>query len=232
MIITIDGPAGSGKSTAAKLLAKRLGATYLDTGAMYRAVALKAIRQGVDLSDAESLAELAAGSDIRFESRSGGQKVLLDGEDVTEAIRSMEVNEATPMVARVPGVRAALIAKQRDIAKQVGPLVAEGRDQGSIVFPEAEVKFLLDASAETRARRRFDEMRRNGQSVTYEQVLANLIERDQTDEKQWAPLLDDPNVVKIDTTELSIEQVVDRLYEEVKRALAERNRTNRASSKP
>jgi len=232
MIITIDGPAGSGKSTAAKLLAKRLGATYLDTGAMYRAVALKAIRQGVDLSDAELLAKLAAGSDIRFESRSRGQKVLLDGEDVTEAIRSMEVNEATPMVARVPGVRAALIAKQRDIAKQVGPLVAEGRDQGSVVFPEAEVKFLLDASAETRARRRFDEMRRNGQSVTYEQVLANLIERDQTDEKQWAPLLDDPNVVKIDTTELSIEQVVDRLYEEVKRALAERNRIDGGSSKP
>ena len=103
---------------------------------------------------------------------------------------------------------------------------------GGLVFPGAEVKFLLDASAETRARRRFDEMRRNGQSVTYEQVLANLIERDQTDEKQWAPLLHDPSVVKIDTTGLSIEQVVDRLYEEVKRALAERNRIDGGSSKP
>ena len=146
MIVTIDGPAGSGKSTAARELASRLQVAYLDTGAMYRAVTLKALECNVDLEDDETLPRLARESDIRMDCRPAHPRVLLEGRDVSEAIRSMRVNRATGRVARVPGVRGALVEKQRQVGRELGALVAEGRDQGSVVFPEADHKFLFGAS--------------------------------------------------------------------------------------
>jgi len=205
MIVTIDGPAGSGKSTAARRLAERLGVAYLDTGAMYRAVALKALREGVSLRDRQALARLARACDIRFQQGPEGQRVLLDGADVTEAIRSMEVNEATPSVAAVPQVREALVDKQRRLAELLGSLIAEGRDQGSVVFPHADVKFVLEADVAARARRRHAEMVSAGHKVSYEQVLANVVQRDQADQKHWLGLLESGEAIKIDTTRMSQE---------------------------
>jgi len=215
MIITIDGPAGSGKSTAARKLAARLEIPYLDTGAMYRAVALKAIREGVDLEDAEALTRVARAADIRLDCGPTFTRVILDGHDVSEAIRTMEVNEATSYVARNPQIRQILIARQRQIARELGSVVTEGRDQGSVVFPEADVKFVLDASIEVRARRRYVELEADGERVDFDRVLENLRVRDGNDSVQWAPLLAPGAAVCIDTTNISLAEVVDRLYQEV-----------------
>lgn len=215
MIITIDGPAGSGKSTAARKLAARLEIPYLDTGAMYRAVALKAIREGVDLEDAEALTQVAEAADIRLDCGPTFTRVILDGHDVSEAIRTMEVNEATSYVARTPRIRQILIARQRQIAHELGSVVTEGRDQGSVVFPEADVKFVLDASIEVRARRRYVELEADGERVDFDRVLENLRVRDGNDSVQWAPLLAPGAAVCIDTTNISLAEVVDRLYQEV-----------------
>lgn len=217
MIVTIDGPAGSGKSTVAQRLARRLGIAYLDTGAMYRAVALRALADRVDLQDAQALAALARRMDIRFEPADGGQRVLVDGHDVSEAIRTMEVNETTPYVAKVPQVREALVDKQRAIGRSLGSLAAEGRDQGSVVFPQADVKFVLDGDVARRAQRRYAEMQAAGQPVAYDQVLANLQQRDRGDEKHWLGLLQSGEAVRVDTTALSADEVVETLYREVRK---------------
>ncbi len=217
MIVTIDGPAGSGKSTAARELALRLGAAYLDTGAMYRAVALRALRQGADLDDADAMTRQAREASLRLESQADATRVTLDGEDVSTEIRTMRVTQATPYVARVPGVRDALIAKQRQIGAELGNFVAEGRDQGSTVFPEADVKFFLDATLEKRAERRYRELRDDGEAVDYEQVLEDLRQRDGNDRSRWAPLLVPGGAVRIDTTAMDVTQMVDLLEHEVKR---------------
>ncbi len=162
MIVTIDGPAGSGKSTAARTLATRLGLAYLDTGAMYRAVTLKALETGVDLDDTDALGRLVGTCDLRIDSNPDRPKILLDGRDVSSAIRSMRVNRATALVARVPAVRQALVDKQRRIGRDLGGLVADGRDQGSVVFPDADFKFLVRAALEKRAERRYQEMTSTG----------------------------------------------------------------------
>lgn len=215
MIVTIDGPAGSGKSTVAQRLARRLGIAYLDTGAMYRAVALKALRNRVSLDDASGLAVLAQGMDMRFVPGQPSQRVIVDGLDVTDDIRTMQVNEATPSVAKVPQVRQALVDKQRRLGEHLGALVAEGRDQGSVVFPAADVKFVLDGQVERRAQRRYSEMRSAGQEVSYEHVLANLTQRDQGDQKHWLGLLQSGQAIHVDTTTMDVDEVVDYLYQEV-----------------
>jgi len=215
MIITIDGPAGSGKSTAARRLAAVLGIPYLDTGAMYRAVTLKALRTGTPLDDTAAVAELARNTDIELDGGPEGARVRMDGADVSEAIRSMEVSRHINAVSSNEQVRRVLIDKQRQIARELGSVVAEGRDQGSVVFPDADVRFLLDASDRVRAERRCVELARNGQAADFEEVLVNIRERDANDRKQWAPLLDDDQVIRIDTTDMTPEQVVERLRREV-----------------
>jgi len=217
MIITIDGPAGSGKSTAARKLAARLEIPYLDTGAMYRAVALKALREGVDLQREKELADLARAADIRLDCGPTHTRVLLDGHDVSEAIRTMAVAEATGFVAKNAAVRRILIEKQRQIARQLGSVVTEGRDQGSVVFPDADVKFLLEADVAKRAERRYMEMLADGQDVRLDDVLANLQTRDNNDSAQWAPLLEPGRAIRINTTNMTLAAVVERLYEEVQR---------------
>ncbi|GMV98648.1 MAG: cytidylate kinase [Phycisphaerae bacterium] len=208
MIITIDGPAGSGKSTAARKLAAALEIPYLDTGAMYRAVALKALNTGTDFDDPEALARLARQTRIELDCGPTYARVEMDGHDVSEAIRSMRVSEHTSKVARVPGVRQVLIEQQRAIARRLGALVTEGRDQGSVVFPQADVKFVLTATAEKRAERRYHELLVEGETVDLENVLENIKRRDANDRVQWAPLLNSGEAIEIDTSHRSIAEVV------------------------
>ncbi len=215
MIITIDGPAGSGKSTAARKLAAALEVPYLDTGAMYRAVALKALNTRVRLDDPAALAELARHTRIAVDCGPTHCRVVMDGHDVSEALRSMRVSMHTSSVARVPGVRQVLVEKQRQIARELGSLVTEGRDQGSVVFPDADVKFLVDASDVKRAERRYHEMTADGEEVSLEEVLANVRQRDDNDLPQWAPLLASGEAIRIDTTSMTINEVVERMRREV-----------------
>lgn len=217
VIITIDGPAGSGKSTTARKLAARLGIPYLDTGAMYRVVTLAALEDGVDLHDERALTALAERGEFQLDPGPTHIRVTLRGRDVTEAIRSMRVSEHTRFIAASPGVRRALIARQREIARRLGSLVTEGRDQGTAAFPDADAKFFLDAALEKRAERRLHDLLADGEEVTPEQVLANLDERDRTDsERPVAPLAVTAGAVRIDTTHLSIAEVLDRIAEHLK----------------
>ncbi len=212
MIITIDGPAGSGKSTTARKLAARLGIPYLDTGAMYRVVTLAALEDGADLRDEAALTALARDADYQLDPGPTHIRVTLCGRDVTEEIRSMRVNDHTRYIAGSPGVRAILIEKQREIGRQLGSMVTEGRDQGTAVFPDADVKFFLDAELEKRAERRLHDLQADGEDVTLEQVLANLNERDRTDsERPVAPLAVPEDAIRIDTSTLSISQVLNAI---------------------
>jgi cytidylate kinase len=214
MIITIDGPAGAGKSSAAQALARRLGFEFLDTGAMYRAVALAALRAGLDLRDESALAALVAM--LRLEMPPGG-RVLLDGEDVTSLLRSREMTAATGAVADSPAVRRRLVQMQRDIA--VGRnMVCEGRDQGTIVFPDAARKFFLIADPLERARRRQREMAARGEAVELEQLLRDQEVRDQRDAaRDLAPMRPAEDAVLLDSTRLGPEQVVEAMEAEVRR---------------
>ena len=219
MIVTIDGPAGAGKSTVARRLAAVLDIAYLDTGAMYRAIALRAIRARAPWDDQEWLTQLAEEAELQMECDRDGVRVRLDGEDVTEAIRTMEVNASTGRVARVPGVRTVLVRQQRQIGRRLGSLVTEGRDQGSVAFPDADIKFYMDADVEKRAERRLLELRADGEEVTLQHVLANVQERDRTDsERSTAPLTVPAGAIRMDTTNLSIAEVLDRVLDHLRRA--------------
>jgi cytidylate kinase len=198
--VAIDGPAGAGKSTLARRLADKLGYFYIDTGAMYRAVALWALRAQVALSDMHRLEQLANEARIEFVPGSGG--VLLNGEDVTEAIRAPEIADAASQVSRVPAVRRAMVAKQREFGEH-SSVVMEGRDIGSVVFPDATVKIFLDAHPEVRVERRAEES-----SQPPEVVARQLSERDQRDRtRPESPLLQAPDAIYVDTTGLSIDDV-------------------------
>ena len=213
MIITIDGPAGSGKSTAARKLAARLEIAYLDTGAMYRAVAHAAFERGVDVADESALLELARSIRLELDCGPTHTRVRIEGRDVSEAIRTMAVSALTSPVARHPSVRALLSKQQRRIGRSLRSFVTEGRDQGSTVFPSADLKFVLDASLEKRAERRWQELATDGEEVPLAEVMDNLRKRDQVDSKHWEPLLASGQAEVIDTTALTIQEVIDLLAE-------------------
>jgi CMP/dCMP kinase len=224
VIITIDGPAGSGKSTTARKLAARLGIPYLDTGAMYRVVTLAALEDGVDLHNEAELTALASRNDYHLEPGPTHIRVTLRGRDVTEEIRSMRVSEHTRFIACCPGVRRVLIGKQREIGKRLGAMVTEGRDQGTAAFPDADIKFFLDADRRKRAERRMLELLADGEEVTLEQVLANLDERDRTDsQRDFAPLVQPPDAIVIDTSTRSISDVLDEVERHVRAREAQRH---------
>jgi len=206
--VAIDGPTASGKSTVARAVADRLGFKHIDTGAMYRSVALASMRRRVDLRDAAALAALAASLAIEFRPARGGDRIVVDGEDVTEAIRAPEVSTAASIVSAVPGVRAALVARQQALGA-AGGIVMEGRDIGTVVFPNAEVKVFLEASLEARTRRRHDELRARGVDVDQDEVRRQEAERDERDEtRSLSPLRPAGDAVVLDTTLLTTEQVV------------------------
>lgn len=217
MIVTIDGPAGAGKSSVARALAARLGFRFLDTGAMYRAVALAAMRSGIDLADEAALVDVARRAVIDV----GHDRVLLDGDDVTHEIRTFDVTSKTRFAANNPAVRAHLVELQRQIAA-AGNFVTEGRDQGSVVFPTAACKIFLTASPTERARRRWLELSSRGETVTLEEVLAKQIARDANDEgRNVGPLLKADDAVEFITDGLTPDEVVDEL-ERLVRARAKR----------
>lgn len=207
-IVTIDGPSGAGKSTISQLLAARLGYAYLDTGAMYRAVGLKIEHTNVDCANSDALAQLLAGIDLRLRADGGETRVILDGEDVSEAIRTPEMSMVASRVSAIPAVREKLTALQREIGGR-GEVVVEGRDMGTVVFPNAAWKFFLDATAEERARRRVLQLREKGQQVDEEATLAQIIARDRADSSRaLAPLKPAADGVIIDSSQMSIEDVV------------------------
>jgi CMP/dCMP kinase len=217
MIITIDGPAGAGKSSVARTLARRLGFRFLDTGAMYRAVALAGKRAGLDWDVPGDLARLAR----RLEIKVVGDRILLDSEDVTEEVRTSEVTAVTRYAADNPKVREHLVQLQRTLAGRDN-VVTEGRDQGTVAFPNAECKIFLTASPEERARRRLGDLHSQGEPVTLEQVLAAQRQRDQEDaSRAVGPLTPAPDAVQVCTDGMSLDEVVDRLEE-----LARKKMTN------
>ncbi len=206
-IITIDGPAGAGKSTVARRLAERLGFEFLDTGAMYRAVALAGLRRGIDLRDETALAELAGAIDLRFDCG----RLMLDGEDVSEAIRTPEVTAATKHAADNVEVRRRLIRVQR-AAAQGRNIVTEGRDQGTLVFPDAQLKVFLTASAEERARRRVQQLLASGIEADFARVLAAQQQRDAEDQSRpFGALVAAPDAFVLNTDGLSVEEVVEQI---------------------
>ncbi len=229
-IVAVDGPAGAGKSTASRLLAARLGFAMVDTGAIYRTVALAASRAGIAYDDDARLAALLPALAIRFAPpRAGdpaaGQRVLLGGEDVSEAIRAPPMSLGASAVSARPVVRAGLLELQRRLATAPGNrgAVLEGRDVGTVVFPDADAKFFLTASDRVRARRRFQELEARGHPSSLEQVLAEQRRRDRDDsQRAVAPLKPAPDAVRIDTSGLTIDQVVERLAGEVEARLRAR----------
>jgi cytidylate kinase len=207
MIVTLDGPAGAGKSTAAKALARRLGWRYLDTGAMYRAIAWAALDQRVSLEDESAVADLARALEIRFDA----ERVLVDGHDVSHAIRTQEVTVATRRVADAPAVRDVMVEQQRRIANGCD-IVTEGRDQGTVVFPQAELKVFLTASAEERARRRFRERTACGENVSLETILTSQQARDDADAaRPVGAMRAADDAVVVETDGMSHDDVVDAL---------------------
>jgi CMP/dCMP kinase len=213
MIITIDGPAGAGKSSAARLLAQRLGFDFLDTGAMFRAITLAGLRAGIDLRDQTGLACLLA--NLALEMPPG--RMLLNGEDVTQRIRTAEVTAATEAVADSPVVRRYLVQLQRALAAGRN-IVCEGRDQGTIVFPEAACKFFLVADPEERARRRQQQLAAQGEAADLEQIRRAQQLRDERDAaRDLAPMVPAPDAIVLDSTHLTLAQVVARMEEEVRR---------------
>ena len=212
MVVAIDGPAGAGKSTIAKRLAERLGFTYIDTGAMYRAVALWALRQNIDPGDMHRAEQLAIAAEIEL---SPG-RIRLNREDVTEAIRDPNVSNAASVIAVIPGVRRAMVAKQRAMGERAS-VVMEGRDIGTVVFPHADVKIFLDANPNERVKRRFREVHAAGEAITERDLASQMAERDRRDSTRAdAPLAQAPDAVYIDSTSLSLEEVEESILKIVR----------------
>jgi len=226
-VVAIDGPAGAGKTVVTRRVAQRLGYLLVDTGALYRTVALAARRRGIDWDDRAGLgsltAELERAGAIRFEARPGSPRVLLGDEDVTLAIRSEDVSQGASKVSAVPEVRAALLELQRAAGRN-GGVVLEGRDIGTVVFPDAEAKFYLTASTEVRARRRYDELVARGSAADFEQVRQDVLERDRRDSSRpVAPLRQAPDAELVDSSALAVDEVVERIVARV-RAVEQRLR--------
>jgi cytidylate kinase len=212
VVVAIDGPAGAGKSTLAKRVAARLGFTYIDTGAMYRALALWALERGIGFDDMHRLEQLAIAAEIDL---SPG-RIHLNGTEITEAIRTPEVSNGASKVAVIPGVRRAMVAKQRAIGERAS-VVMEGRDIGTVVFPHAEVKIFLDADPRERVRRRLQEVHAKGEEMTEETLAAQMKERDQRDSTRAdAPLAQAPDAIYLDSTPLSIDEVEEAILKIVR----------------
>lgn len=223
MIIAIDGPSGAGKSTLGKMLAKELGLLYLDTGAMYRAAALAAVRSGAALDDKAAVIEAVKASDIKLKGDPDLLKVLLDGEDVTAEIRTLDAAQAASKVSTISSVRSRMVELQRTIGQNSeNGCVLEGRDIGSVVFPNADIKFFLTAKPEARARRRFEEDKAKGRETSYEMTLAEINERDQRDvSRDDSPLTISEDAIVIDTSDLDLTEVFEQMLAVVKRVKAE-----------
>lgn len=219
MIVTIDGPAGTGKSTVARTTAERLGFDFLDTGAMYRAIGLEAVRREADLESPRELAFIAQYCRIEFDWNENPPAVLLNREPVTHLLRSGEATRAASHVATVPAIRERLVEQQRQIGIEHGRrgLVTEGRDQGSVVFPKAEFKFYLDADPAERARRRARQLRERGETVDERQILEEMIDRDRRDQSRAAaPLMKPADAVEIDTSALTQDEVIEQIVARVR----------------
>lgn len=216
MIIAIDGPSGSGKSTLGRMLARELKLLYLDTGSMYRAVALAVLEADLDPRDSEAVVALSQRIDIHLEGDPDSLKVLLDGRDVTEQIRSESVTAMSSVVSTIPGVRRAMVARQRAMGQRGA--VLNGRDIGTVVFPDADVKFFLTAAPQERAERRFKEDRTTNSGVSFQQTMAEMTERDRRDSTRTdSPLKAADDAIVIDSSGLSIEEVFQRMMEHVHR---------------
>ncbi len=211
-IVAVDGPAGAGKSTVARLLADHLEYLYLDTGAMYRALAYKALKHGIDLRDDESLADLLKDTEIILQGQGqGGVQVRLDNHDVTDELRTPSVNASVSQVAGLKTVRTEMVRRQRHLAEN-GGVVMDGRDIGTFVLPEADVKFYLTASLKARSQRRFDELARRGYPVEFRRIQEEISHRDLLDEsRHLAPLAQAHDAIRIDSTDMEVEDVLARM---------------------
>jgi len=213
MIVAIDGPAGSGKTTIAKLLSKKLNISYLDTGATYRTLTLKALDEGIDLKDALRLARLAAGLNLKFK----GQKTYLDDKDVSEKIRTPLIDKNISIIVAYPEVREVMVALQRRIAKG-GDFVVEGRDITTVVFPNAEFKFYLDADSTIRAERRFNELKAKGIKIGFKEMEKDLNKRDDADKKREVGALTlSKDATYIDTSKMAIEEVINEMLKYIRK---------------
>ena len=221
LIIAIDGPAASGKSTTAQLLAEKLGYVYIDTGAMYRACALKAKKMGIDINDEESIRELLDDIDIRIENHNSKNRIYLDGEDVSEDIRADDISALASAISAIPAVRYKMVELQRKMGEK-GGVILDGRDIGTFVFPTAEVKFFLTASPEVRAKRRWLELKQKGINKDFSEVLADLVKRDNNDsQRALAPLKKADDAIEVDTSNMTIEEQTDCLYQIIRSRMEE-----------
>jgi len=223
MIIAIDGPSGAGKSTLGKMLAKNLGLLYLDTGAMYRAVALAAVRRGIDLADTPLTASVAENVTIELRGEPDSLQIILDGKAVSSEIRTQEIAEAASVVSTNSEVRRIMVEHQRQLGKSSKTgCVLEGRDIGSVVFPDADVKFFITATPEARARRRYEEDILKGRTTTYEQTLAEINQRDERDvSRADSPLTIAPDSIVIDSSDLDLTEVFEHMLASVLKAKGE-----------
>jgi cytidylate kinase len=220
MVITIDGPAGTGKSSVALAVAERLGFDFLDTGAMYRAIGLAALRREAKLDDPRELAFIARHAKITFDWDKHPPGVFLNGEPVGHLLRGSEATRAASYVAVVPAIREQLVAQQQQIGRERGNLVTEGRDQGTVVFPQAELKFYLDASPQERARRRVAQLRHRGEIVDYQEILNGIVARDHRDaSRAVGPLAVPKDAETVDTTTMTQEQVIEHIVSRAKSAV-------------
>ena len=223
LVIAIDGPVGAGKSSMARRLAETLGCVYVDSGAMYRALGWKAVRDGVDLTDHAHLAELGAATDIRILPGPTGPRVLVDGDDGTDALRTPEIDQAASLVSTCAVVRERLVALQRSMAARAG-VVMDGRDIGTVVFPAADLKFFLDADPGVRAERRRLDLERAGAPTTHAAVLEEVARRDARDRtREASPLSPAGDAIRIDSTSLSADEVIHRMLAEVARLFKQDN---------
>ncbi len=221
IVITVDGPSGAGKGTLCHALAEKLGFEFLDSGAIYRILALAAQKEGIDFADEEALAELGLHIDVKFVPHQGEIKVILNGENVGDQIRTAEAGQNASKIAVYPKVRQALLQRQRDFSTEKG-LIADGRDMGTVVFPEAPIKLFLDASAEERAKRRVKQLQEKGFNANFDEILVEIKERDFRDRNRAiAPLVPAPDALLLDSTSLSIDEVIRQALDYIQRKLAD-----------